>query len=246
MARQCLFCSNPVDSAEHLWSDWILKDLRMAPSVRITVGKLPSVWIASPEVKIEVVCRTCNNGWMGNLESANKGALKAMINDDPMWLSKKDQARLCRWALMKAMVIDAVNEERPTFYGDDERLEVKSGTIPVGNLVWLGRLSSKGFHAGGTDIWGDVGEDPIGFRGNVTTIIVGHLAIQLLTGHVPAVFAQTHLNIGCKPGAWDVNLLDIWPTSEPLRWPPSRSFSLEGGHRIGELVNRWKIGRNVG
>jgi hypothetical protein len=246
--KQCLFCPNPVDSAEHLFSKWIIKDLENAPPIRVSIGKTPSTWVASPEIKIPSVCKPCNNEWMGNLETASKGQLHAMINDDPCWLTKKDQVKLARWVLMKAMVIDSINPQRPLFYLNAERTQVKSATIPVGTLVWLGRLSSHNFHAGGTDIWGDLDEIPKGFQGNVTTMVMGHLVTQVLSGHVLSQLASTRIQVGLAPkvGAWNVNLLDIFPTTEQLRWPPSVSFTLQGADSIRELVNRWKIGENIG
>jgi hypothetical protein len=181
--QQCLFCPNVINSAEHLFSKWIIKDLKMAPAVKVTIGRAPSTWVANPDIKIPSVCKPCNNVWMGNLETANQSVLRAMINDDPMWLSKKDQAKLCRWALMKAMIIDSVNPQRPLFYCSAERTEVKSATIPIGTLVWLGRLSRKAFHAGGTDVWGEINKIPKAFHGNVTSFVMGHLVIQVLSGH---------------------------------------------------------------
>jgi hypothetical protein len=85
---------------------------------------------------------------MGNLETRNQPFIHAMINDDPCWLSKKDQKKLVRSALLKAMVIEATNEQRPFFYSNEEREQIKSDSgIPIGTLVWLGRFSAKGFYA---------------------------------------------------------------------------------------------------
>jgi hypothetical protein len=246
MARQCLFCPNPVNSNEHVFSNWILKDLKLVTALKITIGRKPSVFLAKPEVKVRSVCRPCNNGWMSGLENENKTAIRAMINDDPCWLTEKTQTSLCRWAVMKAMVIESANRQRALFYDSDERTEIKSSSIPTGTLAWLGRLSAKAFHAGGTDIWGDVETIPKGFHGSVTTIIMGHLVIQILNGHTPPQFGQTALRINPKDGAWNVNLVDIWPTTKDLHWPPAVSFSLGKQNSIGSLIDRRKIGTNLG
>src|SRR5262249_52946778 len=39
MPRKCLFCPNPVDSAEHLWSDWILEDLNLSSPYTLSSEK---------------------------------------------------------------------------------------------------------------------------------------------------------------------------------------------------------------
>ncbi len=244
--KKCLFCPNSVDSAEHIWSDWILNDLKMAESIRQTIGRQESVWLASPEIKLECVCKTCNNEWMGRLEDTNTLHMRAMINDDPFGLTPRDQSKMARWAVLKAMVIDSINPERPLFYTQTERDGLKHSAIPPRTLVWLGSLSVKAFHGGGTDIWGDMDKIPKAVHGCVTAIVIGHLVIQVLTLHVPRQFASDPIAINCRDGEWDKFLLDIWPTSQLLRWPPHVTFTLQGATSVGRLVNRFKIGKNVG
>lgn len=185
---------------------------------------------------------------MSDLETSNKPAVRAMMNDEPCYLTEKDQRCIALWTVMKAMVVDAVNRERKSFYSTLERTQLKtpSSLIPVGTLVWLGRFSVKAFHAGGTDVWGQIDEIPRAFQGCVTTIVVGHLVCQILSARVLQPLPYQGIRVGCKYGAWDVNLLDIWPLSGPLRWPPALSFTQKGPDIIAALVNRWKIGENVG
>jgi hypothetical protein len=246
MLQQCLFCPNPIDSAEHIWSDWILKDLKHATSVRMTVGR-ESVWRDNPKIKIKVVCRTCNNGWMSQCEEVSKLPIRAMINDNPCGLTKSDQQKLSRWAMLKAMVVDSINPARQLFYTQSERTKLKDHSmLPSRTLVWLGRLSRKAYHAGGTDVWGEIEKIPKSSHGNVTTIIVGHLFFQSLTLHVTGRFANQEVQIGCMPGDWSANLLDIWPTVGLLQWPPNVSFTFGGTNSIVNVLNRWKIGENIG
>jgi len=249
MPRQCLFCPNPVDSAEHIWSDWILDDLKLATAVRITIGKAESVWVDNPEVKIECVCRKCNNGWMSALEEANKFAIRAMINDDPCGLTKRDQDKLTRWAVLKTMVLESCNSVRPLFYTQTEREALKNtSSIPARTLVWLGRFSVKAFHAGGTDAWGEIEKVPKASHSCITTFVVGHLVVQVLTLHVFGQFANQNVSIGCKMGDWSSSLADIWPIVGPVRWPPDVSFTATRGvpSNIATVINRWKIGEDIG
>jgi hypothetical protein len=219
----------------------------LATPIKVTIGKAPSVYIDKPDARVKCVCSSCNSQWMSDLESANKPAIRAMINGDSYWLTEKDQWFLVRWVLMKAMVIESANRRRPFFYDSQKKGQVKTGSaIPVGTLVWLGRISEKAFHAGGTDIWGEIDEISRAVHGCVTSIVVGHLAIQVLSGHVVQQFGSHKINLSCKQGAWHLNLLDIWPTTGPVRWPPSISFTLKGPDSIANLISRWKIGRNVG
>lgn len=115
MARQCLFCPNSVNSKEHVFSNWIIKDLKHAEAIKATIGKKPPFYLAKPEIKVGVVCKSCNNSWMSDLETDNKVAIQAMINDDACSLTTKDQMQLSRWSVMKAMVVDAINAKGPFF-----------------------------------------------------------------------------------------------------------------------------------
>ncbi len=248
MAKRCLFCPRTVDSAEHVWSDWILKDLKPVQPIHIRIGKTTNKWVVKPEVRVKCVCQKCNNGWMSAIENENKPHMLAMMNDKPTVLEPSQQKLLTRRAILKAMVIDGSSKSRIAFYSESERTTMKppSRSIPVGTLAWIGRLSVKAFHAGLTDTYLPIGNVPKAFHGCVTTIIVGHLAIQVVTMHVLPMFATLHLRPDYKPGAWDVNLLDIWPVFGEERWPPRFSFDLKGTtHHIAGLINRWKIGTDI-
>ena len=249
MSKQCLFCSNPVDSAEHVWSDWILKDLKPSKPIHIKIGKPAGKWVDNPEARIKCVCQKCNNGWMNDIDGENKPHMLAMMNDKNEVLTPAQQKLLTRWAILKAMVLDGANpKKRIPFYSEPERVGMKppSRSLPVGTRTWIGRLSDKAFHAGLGDTFGKIDDIPKGFHGCDTTIIVGHLVIQVVTMHVLPMFATRGLRLGCKPGAWDVNLMEIWPVFGEKRWPPSSTFTLDRtSSGIGTLVNRFKIGTDI-
>lgn len=185
---------------------------------------------------------------MSDLENSNKPQIRAMMHDKPINLGPAQQKLLARWAVLKAMIIEAANRERTPFYGADERIGLKppSSFFPVGTSVWIGRLSRKAYHAGGTDIWRQIDQVPRAMHGCLTTIIVGHLAIQVLTAHVLPMFATSRPSFECNPGAWDINLLDIWPVFGARKWPPPVTFTFKGPNSIATLINRWKLGEDIG
>jgi hypothetical protein len=250
MSKQCLFCPNPVDSVEDVWSTWILEDLKPVKPIRIKRGKtVVAEAVDNVEIRIKCVCQNCNNGWMSAIEGENKPHMLAMMNDKPIVLMPAQQKLLTRWAILKAMVLDGANpKKRIPFYSESERMAMKPPlrSLPVGTIVWIGRLSVKGFHAELGDTFGKINNIPKAFHGCVTTIIVGHLVIQVMTMHVLAMFATTRIRPESKPGAWDINLLEIWPVFGNKSWPPTFSFALEGTtNHIGTLVNRFKIGEDI-
>lgn len=248
MPRKCLFCENPVDSAEHVWSDWILKDLKPAEPIRRQIGRHTDVYTDDPEVLVRCVCQRCNNGWMSDIENENKPQISAMMRDHPVVLEPLQQKSLTRWAILKAMIIEATNRQRPHFFSEFEKTSLKPPTsaLPAASLVWIARFSNIGFHAGGTDIWAAIDGIPKAMHGSVTNIVVGHLAIQVLTPHVPPMFTSRARDVESRPGEWERNLVNIWPVFGAVHWPPSLSFTLQGPDSIGALINRWKLGQNIG
>jgi hypothetical protein len=246
--RQCLFCANRVDSAEHVWSDWILKELNPTQPIRIRIGKRTDRYSDNPEVLINCVCQKCNNGWMSNLESENQRQIGAMIHDQRIELEPAMQKALARWSVLKAMVIEAANRQRTHFYDESERQSLKPplSAIPVRTCVWIGRFSESSFHVGGTSVWGPIANIPKALHGCVTTLVIGHLVIQIFTQHVLPMFVTRPLNVQCTPGPWDTSLLQIWPAFGAVRWPPSISFTKRMPNQIGALINRWKTGEDVG
>jgi len=244
VVRQCLFCSNNANSKEHAWPNWILrmrKDKNWGP-IRRTVEGLPVKITASAEVKIKAVCQPCNNGWMSGLETENKSLIGGLLNDLSLPLDTSQQTSLARWTLKTAMVLDAVTKERNRFYTrtECENLHLNS-VIPDRTTIWVGRYYRSHLSLDGTEVWIDLPGTPKVAQVCVTTIVVGHLAIQSVTVHVLPEHKDKEIKgpISMVPGT----LLEIWLAStRPVNWPPSVSFTDNGPTSIGWLFARWRTG----
>ena len=186
---------------------------------------------------------------MSDIETENKPHMLQMIRDHRITLEPEQQKSLARWAILKAIILEGADRGRVPFYGEDERRDLKppSSFLPVGTHAWIGRFSELGFHAGGTRIVRPLENVAEAIRGLVTTIVVGHLAIQVLTVHVlPAFVDRASIPLEENPWKWDVSLLDIWPVFGAVQWPPAVSFTTKWPDSIGRLVFRWKVGADIG
>jgi hypothetical protein len=250
MPKKCIFCPNPANSAEHLFSDWILKELKdISGPINIKLGKRANVWKHTPEIKVSCVCHKCNNGWMSDLETNNQPHMRTMIQGNSIVLEPSQQKQLARWAILKSVILDAADRQRAPFYTVEEKESLKppSASCLLGTTIWIGRLSSRGFHIGGTDLAGSIDEVPKAYRGSVTTAILGHLVIQVLSVHVIPRFADFRkLRWTYKPGKWDESLLNNWPVFDSISWPPPLSFVERGENPIAALGDRFRIGLDVG
>jgi len=248
MPRRCLFCDNTADSKEHLWASWVLERVKWEP-IRHSIGKSPVKILDTPELTVRAVCRQCNNGWMSAIEQQSKPLIACLMQDISAPLDHSQQSSLTAWAMKTAMVLDAVNtRDRNLFYekGECENLRLSS-TIPPRTNIWIGRYSVRNsLGAFGTDLGIDMQGAPKAAKGCATTILVGHLAIQVLAVHVLPEYADRAVGqIAPKAGRWNDLLLNIWPIgSRPVRWPPPMSFMESGSLGIATLIGRWKIGKS--
>ena len=116
--------------------------------------------------------------------------------------------------------------------------------IPARVRVWIGRCSLSTLHLSGTDVAvQDANQSKVGI-GTVSTVIVGHLAVQVFAMRV-STDSNIH-NVQPKAGDWDRTLVQLWPiTKESVTWPPAETFTTSGPNSIATLINRWKVGKKV-
>jgi hypothetical protein len=250
MPRECLFCDRNADSQEHLWSKWVLETRPKGGwgPIRHSIGGSPQKIIGNADLTVGSVCTVCNNGWMSDLETLNKPLIGCLMHDLTTPIDAEQQRDLALWTLKTAMVLDSVRAKR--YYERSECEALRQSAIPRGTKVWVGRSALSSLAAFGTDLRLDIPDAPNVGRGGATTIVVGHLAIQILATHpLPAHKARAASELELlseitpKPGEWDAKLIQTWPVgTRPVMWPPSRTFTNGGEHSIARLMDRWRIG----
>src|ERR1039457_52556 len=98
LPRKCIFCGRSGDTVEitreHVWADW-LKEYIPKNDVRHTAlhgiierdGSLQHTirtWGGDAQSRrLRIVCRCCNNGWMGKLQEHAKDILIPLISGQP-------------------------------------------------------------------------------------------------------------------------------------------------------------------
>jgi hypothetical protein len=242
--RQCLFCDQKANSKEHIWASWILERVKPIGPIRHSIGKGPTKLLDNPELTTKHVCAVCNGGWMSNLESANIPIIGSLLQDISIPLDPSQQQTAARWAVKTAMVVESVKADDSFFYSDAERDAVRSGScLPRRTTVWLGRYA-KGSSVGafGTDIWIDMPDAPKAGNGCATTIVVGHLAVQVLSLRFHPQYGEGDIPVAPKTGPWEKLLVPIWPVAGSVTWPPPSTFGNAGSESIATLMERWKIG----
>jgi hypothetical protein len=248
MAKQCLFCANEANSKEHLWSDWILQRLGTQPT-RIKMGKAPATTMDHSVVEVRCVCIPCNGKWMSALESENIPIIGRLMENTATPLDTAQQTSLALWAVMKAMVLDAVNaKNRGHFFTRDECEELRlQRRIPDKTVVQIGAYVRKGYSADGTIVWLDFPSAPKAAKASVSTFVIGHLVIQVVTVHHEPQHENDPVGgVAIGDGEWDKLLLRIWPAgTQPVTWPPQATFANSGSSSILTLQSRWRMGKDA-
>ena len=214
----------------------------------MTLGSSPRKVIAGPNQKVKSVCGECNNEWMSRLERKSRPLVGSLMQDVSTPLDASQRALLAAWSVKTAMVLDSVNQrDRSSFYErcECERLRLDL-TMPEKTTIWAGRYYGSSLGAYGTDLWLGLLDKTRAARACVTTIIVGHLAVQALVIRRLPGYEQTSLFADSKVGPWGGLLIEVWPPQTPsVEWPPPLSFTNRGRTSIAALMDRWKIGKLV-
>lgn len=244
---QCIFCSSPANSQEDLFPRWILDRVKTREELSRRIGDGQPNLTEDQEVRVPCVCNTCNNEWMSRLEVKCKPIIGNLLEDISIALDPDYQKALAEWALKGAMIIDAEGT-KPRFFRKDECENFKkTRTIPNGTGIWVGRFIGRSLSAinGGGTLESESRDLLVQYR--VFTVLVGHLAMQVLSIHEEPDQIKT-VQLAPVEGKWEELLIQIWPkVKRKVTWPPPLSFANYGAFPYGSLVYRWarKTGHSV-
>jgi hypothetical protein len=181
---------------------------------------------------------------MSDLETESRPILSPIMHDLVAPLSDQQRHTIARWITKTAIVLGSATQGRkPIFYTRSECETLhRDSAIPEHTLVWLGHYVRSDLGAWGSQMWLDMPDQLKVAHGCVTTLVMGHLAIQALTIHVRPEYRDR--TISFSPNSWGFdwdNILScIWPITGAITWPPSLSFQHTGIFSIGSFVIRWK------
>lgn len=186
---------------------------------------------------------------MSALESENIPIIGCLMENTATSLDTAQQTSLALWAVMKAMVLDAVNAKtRGSFFtrGECEALHLHR-KIPDKTVVQIGAYVRKSYKADGTIVWLDFTNAPKAAKASVSTFVIGHLVIQSVTVHHEPEHENDPVGtVAIGDGEWDKLLLRIWPAGTlPVAWPPQATFANSGSSSIDTLHKRWKLGKDA-
>lgn len=147
----CIFCDGSgKKSKEHIWPKWMHDYLPLHGARENIVEAHTFKWKTHIDSKrrkrqghlstkkIRVVCRCCNSGWMGQLETEVRPVLLPILKSEIHEISLENQAKLSRWIALKAIVGEFQERETHVTPLACRRRLMVEGVIPDYYCIYIG------------------------------------------------------------------------------------------------------------
>jgi hypothetical protein len=236
MARECLFCGAGLLTREHLIGRWATRftdaEQRYIFQRSDREGEPPRRddqrrWRARAyDRQARIVCKTCNTGWMSELEQAVSRLLDPRALDGRL-LNRDEQTLLATWAFKTALTLNAAQPfDQRTIPIETARLFGRDQELPEGTYIWLASYTGSddqfpGYAGLGIDL-DDRQDNRRGWRDlSVSTFVIGPFVFQVFVP-VPTV---GEVQLRRAPAA---RIAQLWPIEQPASWRPQPGFDAPG------------------
>lgn len=244
--RLCIFCSNSANSPEHIWPKWMGAHFQPSPhDTSIAIAEQfhpPTAPIHMSRhghpttLKLKVVCRGCNNGWMSEIEAAAKPYLERMLLGQRTSLDDIAQLHIARWLTLKMMVFERNDPSSAVFTRTQTVAFAENKSPPDYMKIWLfwthdpyPRIN-RGFTSLFKTMPKTVRES---LSANTQTFLLGagRLLAYAENSHLPAVQIHRVSKVFGKP---------LWPPrGRELVWPPMRALPGNRAMELGASLRRF-------
>lgn len=144
--RKCVFCSNTNLSNEHIFAQWLLKELDIYDNdVTMTHASAIGIPISNRKYSFSklvngLVCKKCNNGWMSQLEGDCQNHIINLMNMDEieseLHFLKENYYTVAKWAFKNVILLNSATNYRK-LVPDEHYTALYSGSIPEGVFIDL-------------------------------------------------------------------------------------------------------------
>ena len=227
-----MWCHRSPVSPEHVWPKWLrraLPDPGSPSHVRSREGMTELVHQAPPfTTKVRRVCRTCNTGWMSQLEEEVKPIALPLIQGQTRQLDAQQQQTLAFWAIKTGMLFQFATPP-PWFIPAahfDELYRSRGTRTPLTNsqvhlAAYRGARTYAGFFAQPLAMTA-LNPDPR-FPTGPSMVANAYGVTLSLNQLVLQFFAHTvaGLRLRMIPRGFEDVIVPIWPASSSVSWPPA-------------------------
>lgn len=243
-ARECAFCPKVAKlTGEHLWSDWMNGFLSPGGFryQRKNVGDpVVRTWgMSGLDVKTNVVCETCNSGWMSDLDNneAKPAIGPLLIDPSPKKISIYRQISVAIFGFKTCVVGDYIGTGGTPIFTRDERYAFRETLrIPPGIFMWIGALrdTRKGIFKTRHIKQEARSENDVGLY--VFTFAAAHFVMQLACARWTAGDPNRPFPILGQNPLWDDRMIPFYPPTGSIQWPPPQFLT---HNSLDKLTDRW-------
>jgi hypothetical protein len=237
-----VFCGRKPFSEEHVWPEWLIKELPDAIDVRgrmtdHTTGRTIEFPSGTKVNKtIRRTCNPCNTGWMADLESETKWIVAPMLRGQhPIRLGLAEQRLVALWAVKTALMLELASPGPAAIPASLYRRIYAERVPPPETRVWLGARTVL------DDVPADATEAAVELlyaESGPTTFALSQGDLEGYASTFAANFFVCQV-VGLLPpdenrpvefgAVREGPFLHIWPTTERLlSWPPAFLLDREG------------------
>ncbi|HEX8268751.1 MAG TPA: hypothetical protein VF581_02565 [Flavobacterium sp.] len=157
IAGRCIFCGGLGLTKQHAWPDWLRhvlpRDVNHHDQHVIKYDLQNNIIPISWEVlhkqghvgtrKFRNVCKTCNLGWMSNLEEEAAQTLTEMIYGNEVVLNEQSQLALSNWIVMTMIMVEFMDITTQAILPGDRQYLYKMRQPPQNWKIWIGRFAGN-------------------------------------------------------------------------------------------------------
>jgi hypothetical protein len=251
---RCIFCKRGGLTKEHIFPDWLGKMVPRTATEKHARGALfnedsPPLAIRNGKAlttKYRIVCKMCNETWMGGIENSTKPILLRMMRGDPTNLTFSDQVNLATWLTLKSMLVDLIDPRQSVIPQVVRTSMLERPTAPGRWHAWVAysemAFGQCGFISATLPGW-------LYNKGTLEKITPGDpdapnsIAVAIFSGHFLGVAAfwpfgmpKDHFSQwngeAVLQRIWPVNVLDL----RVVAWPPRLGLTLGGMAHLPESI----------
>lgn len=233
---KCIFCGAGGLTKEHMYANWLRNFIPREMIEHRTFTSSESLTQRTISIerrtgdphsrRIRCVCRTCNNGWMGQLQEDTKPFLAPMLCGESTSLHRRAQKLIATWVTMTVMVAEFTNRDQIAI-SNEERLRFFNTVQPLPHWrIWIGRHQRRTYslwthncmpftEEKAESIVAGVEGEP---NAQTSTILLGeHVIIHVMS----SIVARRIIRLWPLPPSVAPLMSQIWPVrNSHVAWPP--------------------------
>ena len=180
---ECFYYGRPAGSNEHMLPDWVARYLFDHKGQWSFIQQRSSsslLWVENVgneiDITTDLICGTCNGGWMRKLEQNASAFLKPMFDGVATTLTDKERSTLARWAVKTVTTFECDSPNSPVTPETVHRY-IRQRGLPPTYEVFPGRYDGPRVFDRHRRVWTRVSATPEADHIAISTLLIGQVIL---------------------------------------------------------------------